>query len=121
MSALGRVQAVFWVTVLAGLAGTSWGQNFVHRAGEAPPSRLKTVLGPSSQTVEIHKSYIGCYDVRDGRPTDCRFVMNIVGLATIGDPLENQGGHSHTAGRPLGQLRFGGTSASQVTGQTANT
>lgn len=39
------VQAVVWVTVLAGLAGTSWGQILVHRTGEALPSNLRTPLG----------------------------------------------------------------------------
>jgi hypothetical protein len=121
MSALAQARAVLWVTVLAGVAGTSWGQSFVHKAGEALPSRLKTVLGPASRTVEIHNSYIGCYDVRNGNPTDCRFVMNINGLATVGNPLENHGGHGHVAGRPLGELRFGGATGSQLNGQTGNT
>ncbi|MCI0356000.1 MAG: hypothetical protein L0099_13325 [Acidobacteria bacterium] len=124
MRALRRVRVVFWLMILAGLAGTSWGQpNFVFKRGEAAPSRLKTVLGPVSQTVEKHKSYIGCYDaLNNGSPANCSFVMNINGLAAFGFPEDElSGGHSHAAGRPFGQLRFGGTTGSQVNGQTANT
>ncbi|MGH9255253.1 MAG: hypothetical protein ACRD3C_11875 [Vicinamibacterales bacterium] len=116
------MQAIFWVMILASVAGTSWGQMFVFKRGEATPSRLKTVLGPVSQTVEKHKSSIGCYDGHTGLPNNCTFVMNINGLATFGFlPEELDGGHSHTGGRPLGQLRFGGTTGNQVSGQTGNT
>lgn len=122
MSALSRVQAVFWLTVLASFAGASWGFGPVLKTGSSQPSNLRTVLGDASRPEEVNKAFISCYNILNGSLLDCRFVMTITGLADPTTAPENSGGHSHVAGtvRDLGELRFGGGSGNQVTGQTMN-
>lgn len=45
--------------------------------------------------------YFGCYSIYDGSPLDCRFTLDVLGLASPPDVADNNGGHSHSAGRPL--------------------
>lgn len=119
MSKLYWVQAVFWVTALASFAGTSWGGAILSTT-ESSPSNLKTALGPQTKKEVLKKTSIACYDARDGSPLDCAFVMKINGLTQPETSVENNGGHSHTSGRDLGELRFGGAADALVNGQTAN-
>ncbi len=48
----------------------------------------------------LHR-YFGCYSIYDGSPLDCRFTLDVLGLASPPDVAGNNGGHSHSPGRPL--------------------
>lgn len=119
MDRLHWVRAVFWATVLASFAGTSWGGEILTTA-ESLPSNLKTPLGPQTKKEVFNKTPISCYNVSDGSLLDCAFVMKINGLSQRDTSADNTGGHSHDGGRDLGELRSGGAAGAQVKGQTAN-